>query len=1696
MLLCGILEDLEKTPGENSNLGYFFCQAMDYRINSASSVVGGLIHSLVKKNPTFFSPICKQYENISSQLDGVNQLDRVNPMVVLSDIFEAVTHVEGMPGPVCVVDALDECVQDCKLLLDLIIRTSNHVKWLLSSRNDKDVEQGLRVIEPAKRIPLELKGNAENVSKSVDAYINNSISGIQALEYDEELQIKTTTALKSKANGTFLWVAPKIEELRFTDRRDVEEALEEIPEGLESLYIRIIQRANDRLSQKDQEACQILLSIVATAERPLNLEELRTFISSQRAYYKSSYDILDIKDMVGDCGSILTIRDDVIYFIHPSVKDFIIKEYGTYSIDAAESNYVGSEHLNDSIFTAESIYAAESVDTAMSEYVGAGRPDDSVFTAESIYAAESVDTEVSEDADTKNSGPKYPGGSTLTEPVYAAESVYTADSNIPRSKKEAYISSFANDLLSRIVTEKLHDDSIDIIDKALPKLLKTFALKLGSVDSKQIYGDVMIFVRKYRNEITQAMKDIYTEERDNHNDIPIESMFEDRIENWSLDMDNLEDPNTALNEDPENVMSEATDRTGDEIKDESIGNALDNDYSEDLEATNQADEDIESLPEISIYTKFLLELPVYQWLLDNIRKSIYMDIPGSVQASIRNSILKFIAEPQKVSRRVRPQKYNFKFTVAWDPCLFLYKQEYLERPETAIERAITVTGSGVNAQAATIKQYLSQMWPSSGIYLLGLLKLVVQEFYTRSYSNDLPQGSLPQDSLPDGTQLKVLSPGPHFTLQVIGISESIVEIGEQLAWIASALHSSPSQQELVLVEAHVEIEKLIKESNAEYSCNIRIVETPNTTTKEDNGQCWHHLFQNRAVVKGYSIPRRPTHHAGLEINLDAMAALVGTNRINLFNNKIFIKGFSAMMVPTEYADGILLWHLLYNTVEDHISYFDSKISHLKDMDLPSLGTRRHILGTATAEYKIKNSGLPDLRGSEIIQGKRITSNYPAAVPQNSTRYLVSEVYRKRLDRLSKKYVIFWDNECKRGWLVNGARALLHLLRASLEFDKKGVFAFMFRFESEKFEQIESPNAVSAAIQTLWKSDNLNLELYVEDERDGSNANIKYLVRDRINDLLETLDQIIEYQEGTKGDGELPEYYPRKYLKGWDFTEIATTEPRIKPRLAKIKTVGKGWVDFTRTIKAATLFGQGFGELIQPAPESEVCGHWKNLPLNKYYLAANMDDLGRIMDRWNGDPTANPPRLTKSQAWVQSKIEASLRCNCDTSKRCELAQTILPLRMINKNTEKVCLPVGAVVFGHNPHWGKIWNDTGDPQVGKPPLVGEESDGDDTLDSGVGPSIFSNTVSEQNDNTFDYKDYKIGIICALPKELMAVRLLLDDIHQGLRQAENDNNAYILGSIGMHNVVAVCLPYAEPGTNAAAKVASDMEKTFSALKWYFLVGIGGGIPSKYDIRLGDVVVSTGIIQHDMGKTIQNGTGFQPTAFIKQPSQSLRTAMSMVQSDPGHDTDSLETHIQQIARLKQNYKHPGKHLDKLFKADSYHKEDQPTCDSCDGHVVNRNPKTREPKIHYGIIASGNQVIKDAKTRDRIGNTTGAICVEMEAAGVMMISQCLVIRGICDYADSHKNDDWHHYAAAAAAAYLKYFLQSLSEIPSSKWPAPTPEEYDVREKQTMSNEDVNNQLATINHGEMNSKHAIAIIAAITLTVLILVVWIFSEQKI
>ncbi|KAJ5597521.1 Nucleoside phosphorylase [Penicillium hordei] len=303
------------------------------------------------------------------------------------------------------------------------------------------------------------------------------------------------------------------------------------------------------------------------------------------------------------------------------------------------------------------------------------------------------------------------------------------------------------------------------------------------------------------------------------------------------------------------------------------------------------------------------------------------------------------------------------------------------------------------------------------------------------------------------------------------------------------------------------------------------------------------------------------------------------------------------------------------------------------------------------------------------------------------------------------------------------------------------------------------------------------------------------------------------------------------------------------------------------------------------------------------------------------------------------------------------------------------------------------------------------------------------------TKNHNDYTVGWICALPLEMAAAQVLLDEVHEDLPVQPNDHNAYTLGSIGKHNVVIACLPYGQYGIASATTVAVQLLSSFRSIRFGLMVGIGGGVPNEEaDIRLGDVVVSKptnthgGVVQFDHGKAL-NGGQFQRTGMLSHPPQILLTALSKLQANHitgrGRFVDFIAEIERKVPKQSSPLARPTQE-DRLYRADHNHvNPSSKTCYDCDETKTVPRPSrdSNQPMVHYGLIASSNQVVKDSQLRDRLGRELDAYCVEMEAAGLMNNYPCLVIRGICDYADSHKNKEWQGYAAAVAAAYAKELL-------------------------------------------------------------------------
>lgn len=322
------------------------------------------------------------------------------------------------------------------------------------------------------------------------------------------------------------------------------------------------------------------------------------------------------------------------------------------------------------------------------------------------------------------------------------------------------------------------------------------------------------------------------------------------------------------------------------------------------------------------------------------------------------------------------------------------------------------------------------------------------------------------------------------------------------------------------------------------------------------------------------------------------------------------------------------------------------------------------------------------------------------------------------------------------------------------------------------------------------------------------------------------------------------------------------------------------------------------------------------------------------------------------------------------------------------------------------------------------------------------------------------YTIGWITALNHELLAATCMFDDEHElpdDFAKHPSDTNLYSLGRIGQHNVVITSIAAGSYGTTAAATTASNMSSSFPHIRIGLMVGIGAGLPrvkdrkvlKEYDIRLGDVVISqpkgisSGVIQYDLGKMTEDK--FERVGFLGAPPEVLLKGLNTLKMNHRKKGSGVPVILQKMVEDNpmlgdydpetdsQAFVYQGEQYDRLFDASASHidtcdqDDSERSCSHCDDSLeIHRDPRPRtNPRFHYGLIASGNLVVKN---RDAILQrlSDNCLCIEMEAAGLMNHFPCLVIRGICDYADSHKNDRWQNYAAATAAAYAKELLQIL----------------------------------------------------------------------
>ncbi|KAI1211517.1 uncharacterized protein F4807DRAFT_391807 [Annulohypoxylon truncatum] len=301
---------------------------------------------------------------------------------------------------------------------------------------------------------------------------------------------------------------------------------------------------------------------------------------------------------------------------------------------------------------------------------------------------------------------------------------------------------------------------------------------------------------------------------------------------------------------------------------------------------------------------------------------------------------------------------------------------------------------------------------------------------------------------------------------------------------------------------------------------------------------------------------------------------------------------------------------------------------------------------------------------------------------------------------------------------------------------------------------------------------------------------------------------------------------------------------------------------------------------------------------------------------------------------------------------------------------------------------------------------------------------------------YDEYVVSWICS-SRHVQMSKEMFDNGFRSLLST-NSKYDYFGGQMSGINIVIAAAP---DGDDAAmAGMEADMLQRFPNIRFRLLVGIGGASPkipaltaTEDDIRLGDVVIGYVKGAGRFGGALHytaTDSSFSVTSHLKPPPRVVLDAVDQSRFNYASKAKGLNGYVEKLTAIFGSH-YPGQEYDRLYKPGCVHVRGCKTCSDCDEEWEERAQRTSTlPVLHCGLIASGRYDMQDAKRRNTLRHEEDICCFDEEAAGQTDEFPSLMIRGICDYSDSHKNKNsnknWQAYAATAATAYARYLMGAI----------------------------------------------------------------------
>ncbi|KAL4923996.1 5'-methylthioadenosine/S-adenosylhomocysteine nucleosidase family protein [Aspergillus undulatus] len=505
---------------------------------------------------------------------------------------------------------------------------------------------------------------------------------------------------------------------------------------------------------------------------------------------------------------------------------------------------------------------------------------------------------------------------------------------------------------------------------------------------------------------------------------------------------------------------------------------------------------------------------------------------------------------------------------------------------------------------------------------------------------------------------------------------------------------------------------------------------------------------------------------GVEISLEILAALIQTRKTSFFDGKIYLKGYAIILVPTELTGNTVIWHAIYNEDDSYIAYVDPRIEKLPglypgNIQFEQMKDYRHIVGwcssvinntgSTAAAYNIRRPGLLRPSGGSYFRNVFVHSGMRIGEAtkivfgrQNQPRYRGFDNYTRKLMWICRKSLVFFDTRDKRGWLVDGASALLHLVRASLvaEAEEFPNIAGLDWTKSRIYQYSAGESAKKASLVFLQDMDNQALGLYcganlpprAPPSIHGNEANTEApaTLRDRVEEIVFVMEQVIAHQEqlGIERESGIRTKGASHILEGFNFMDLATVEDKFSARCIEIPPECNGWIEFAKSIFAPVLFGTGFGELIQPRRPDVTCPRWRHVPPQSYHLTACVSDITAIIEK-QGSFESSPWRAAAHTIWHSpGKTFEPCLCNDETGAMgCDRVQVMLPDTCLEAGSNKYRSPKqlaedGAIIFGQSASFHSMNDEPATANTGR----NMQSYNSPFTDSGIGESESSRDPSD--------------------------------------------------------------------------------------------------------------------------------------------------------------------------------------------------------------------------------------------------------------------------------------------------------------------------------------------------------------------------------